>query len=59
MPENTAIEIKIAIMRAGTSQAQLARELKVTRQSVGRVIKGQCISKKIEDYLAPFRAKAA
>lgn len=45
------VEIKIALMRAGVSQQQIASELGVTRQSVNGVVLGRYKSEAIDDAI--------
>jgi lambda repressor-like predicted transcriptional regulator len=46
------IDIRILIMKAGTSQSQIARELGVTQGFVGQVILGLRHTKRIQDGIA-------
>jgi len=59
MKKPDSIEIKVAMLRAKLSQAQVARELKITRATVNQVISGRAISKRVSDYLAKRLQKAA
>jgi len=54
-----SIEIKVAMVRAKISQAQIARELKITRMTVNQVINGRIKSKRVSEYLAKKLQEAA
>lgn len=45
-------EIRIAMLRAGATQADIARELDVTRQHVHGVIKGRDVSHRVREAIS-------
>jgi DNA-binding transcriptional regulator YdaS (Cro superfamily) len=51
MKKNKATEIKVALLRVGKTQAQIARELEVHIVSVNGVINGRCKSTRVMDYI--------
>jgi ribosome-binding protein aMBF1 (putative translation factor) len=51
------VDIKAAIDRAGTSQAAIAKYLKITPACVGRVMAGTMRSKRVEDELEKLIGK--
>lgn len=53
MANKSAIEIKVAMLRAKPriTQAQIARELQLTRAAVNQVINGRGISKRVSEYI--------
>jgi lambda repressor-like predicted transcriptional regulator len=52
-PQNMKpMDIRIALLRAGVTQAQLARELDVTQQLVYQVIAGTCVSNQVRQHIA-------
>lgn len=51
MKKDKATEIKVALLRAGVSQAQIARDLGVHIVSVNGVINGRCKSTRVMDYI--------
>lgn len=46
-----ATRIKIAMLKLGLSQANIAKELNLTRQTVNKVINGKGVSKKVDNYI--------
>jgi len=48
---NIATKIRIALMEAGTSQAQIARECRVHRSMVNHIVQGRRSHKAIERYI--------
>jgi lambda repressor-like predicted transcriptional regulator len=46
------VEIQIAMMRAGLTQSQLARELGATQQLVYHVIQGNTVSDRVRKHIA-------
>lgn len=46
------VEIRIAMMRAGLTQSQLARELGATQQLVYHVIQGNTVSDRVRKHIA-------
>jgi lambda repressor-like predicted transcriptional regulator len=48
----TGPDIKIAMIRAGVTQAQLARELKVSKQCLHLVVEGRVVSHRIRSHIA-------
>ena len=48
----TPLDIKIELMRAGISQADIARECRVSRSQVSRVIGNQCVSDHVRRAVA-------
>lgn len=59
MRTNKATEIKVALLRLGKTQAQIARELGIHIASVNGVIHGRCKSKRVTDYIEELVKKAA
>jgi predicted XRE-type DNA-binding protein len=51
MELNKATEIKVALLRIGMTQAQIARDLKIHIASVNGVIHGRCKSRKVTEYV--------
>ncbi len=51
MKKNKATEIKVALLRAGVTQAQIAKDLGLTIASVNGVIQGRCKSTRVMDYI--------
>ena len=48
----TPLDIKIELLRAGVSQADIARECEVSRSQVSRVIGNQCVSDHVRRAVA-------
>ena len=48
----TPLDIKIELMRAGISQADIARDCGVSRSQVSRVICNQCVSDHVRRAVA-------
>ena len=59
MEPNKATEIKVALLRIGITQAQIARDLKIHIASVNGVIHGRCKSKRVTEYVEQLIKKAA
>jgi DNA-binding XRE family transcriptional regulator len=61
MENQDSIEIQIAMMRAKPriTQAQIGRDLKISRAAVNKVINGRGKSKRVMDYLRKKLAEAA
>jgi hypothetical protein len=59
MEPNKATEIKVAILRAGTTQAQIARDLRLHIATVNGVVHGRCKSKRVTDYIEKVTRKVA
>jgi len=61
MENQDSIEIKIAMLRARPpiTQAEIARELGITRVTVNQVINGRTKSKRVMDYLVKRLQEAA
>jgi lambda repressor-like predicted transcriptional regulator len=52
-PQNMQpMEIRIALIRAGVTQAELARELDVTQQLVYKIIAGTSVSHQVRQHIA-------
>jgi len=51
MRKDKATEIKVALLRLGVTQAQIARDLGIHIVSVNGVIDGRCKSKRVMDYV--------
>ncbi len=48
---NNSIKVKIALLEAGLSQADIARDLKVHRSQVNHVIQNRRRDRHIEEYI--------
>ena len=46
------IEIKVALLRAGTNQMEIARKLGITKQFVNQVIKGHRPTRRVREAIA-------
>jgi len=57
METNKATEIKVILLRLGISQAQIARELAVSRVSVNQVVNGSRKSRRISAYIETLTKK--
>lgn len=57
MGPNKATEIKVALLRLGITQAQIANDLNVSKVSVNQVIHGSRRSKRISDYIEGLTSK--
>lgn len=57
METNHATEIKVTLLRLGVTQAQIARELAVSRVSVNQVVNGSRKSRRISDYIETLTKK--
>lgn len=54
-----ATEIKIALLKLGIKQVEIARRLNVSRQAVNSVINGRLRSNNIESYIERLIRKQA
>jgi len=59
METNKATEIKVALLRLGKTQAQIARELGIHIVSVNQVIHGRHKSRRVSEYIEKLIRKAA
>jgi plasmid maintenance system antidote protein VapI len=59
MEPNKATEIKVALLRLGVTQAQVARDLGIHIASVNGVIHGRCKSRRVTEYVEQLIRKAA
>jgi transcriptional regulator with XRE-family HTH domain len=46
------IEIQYRLRRVGKTQAQIAKELKLTQGQIGNVIHGRATSERVRNYIA-------
>ncbi len=47
-----ALKIKMALLRIGLSQAQIARDMGLKRGTINRVINGHGKSKRVDEYIS-------
>jgi len=61
MENHDSIEIQVAMLRAKPkiTQAQIGRELKISRAAVNKAINGRGKSKRVMEYLRKRLAEAA
>ena len=59
MASDKATEIKVALLRLGVTQAQIARDLGIHIVSVNGVIHGRCKSRRVTEYVEQLIKKAA
>lgn len=52
IPDMDPTEIKIAMMRAGITQADIGKRLGITRQTVHRVVIGRDVSHRVRQAIA-------
>lgn len=57
MSFSSATEIRVCLLRQGVTQAQIARELGLTKGTVNQVIHGKCKSQRVQEFIEKLMEK--